>query len=88
MAHERGSLTTSLGGEDTAFTAALAQLRFAVPAGFGNPFAKRSLDRLIDSIVDTKREFGAIGEEGATLFGRPILDDEARRGLHLRCSRT
>jgi len=66
---------------------ALAQLRFALSMGFGRPFCARSLDRLIDSVIDTKREFGTVGgegDEGSTLFGGPVLADEARRALQLR----
>lgn len=67
---------------------ALAQLRFALSMGFGRPFSAWSLDRLIDSVIDTKREFGTVTDEGSTLFGGPILDDEARRELQLRRFRT
>jgi phenylacetate-CoA ligase len=70
------------------FTTALAQLGFAISMGFGRPFSAWSLDRLIDSIIDTKREFGTLGDEGATLLGGPVLDDEARRELQLRRFRT
>jgi len=56
--------------------------------GFGKPFARWSLDRLIDAISDTKREFGAIGAEGAGLLGGPTLDEETRREVHLRRFRT
>ena len=52
--------------------------------GLGRPFAKWSLERMIDSMIETRREFGAIGDEGTTLYGGPVLDEETRRELHLR----
>jgi phenylacetate-CoA ligase len=70
------------------FETALAQLRLAASVGFGRPFAKWSLDRLIDAMSETKREFGAIGTEGAELMGGPRLDEETSREVQLRRFRT
>lgn len=77
--------------ENEVFATSVAQLRFALSMGLGRPFSAWSLERLIDSIIDTKREFGTVGDEGnegSTLFGGPVLDDEARRELQLRRFRT
>jgi len=52
--------------------------------GLGRPLAKWSLDRFIESMIDTKREVGTLGAESGALFGGPVLDAEARRELHLR----
>jgi phenylacetate-CoA ligase len=70
------------------FTTSVAQLRFALSMGLGRPFSRWSLERMIDSMIETRREFGAISDEGTTLFGGPVLDDETRRELHLRRFRT
>jgi phenylacetate-CoA ligase len=74
--------------ETKVFATALAQLRFALSVGSGRPFSAWSLDRLIDSVIDTKREFGTLGDEGAAILGGPTLDDETRRKLQLRRFRT
>jgi phenylacetate-CoA ligase len=70
------------------FKTMLAQLRFAASIGAARPFAKWSLDQLIDSIIETRLEFGTIGSEGAALLSGPVLDDETRREFHLRRFRT
>src|SRR5437762_2957146 len=57
---------------------AFAQLRFVASVAFGLPFSARSLDRLVDGLLATRREFGAIGVEGAELLGGPALDEETR----------
>jgi phenylacetate-CoA ligase len=63
---------------------AFAQLRFAASLVFGVPFSTRSLDRLIDALLDTRREFGAIGAEGAEFLAGPALDEQTRRDVQLR----
>ena len=71
------------------FKTAVAQLRFAASVGLGRPFARWSLDHLIDAIKETRREFGAIDvEDGGSQLGGPVLDEETRRELHLRRFRT
>jgi phenylacetate-CoA ligase len=70
------------------FATSLAQIRFALSMGLGRPFSRWSLERMIDSMIETRREFGAIGDEGTTLYGGPVLDEETRRELHLRRFRT
>ena len=67
---------------------ALAQLRFAASLVFGVPFTMWSLDRLIDGIRETQREFGAVGSEGVELVEGPALDDETRADMQLRRFRT
>ena len=76
-------------GQAHVFKTAVAQLRFAASVGLGRPFARWSLDHLIDAIKETKREFGAIdAEDGGGQLGGPVLDEETRRELHLRRFRT
>jgi phenylacetate-coenzyme A ligase PaaK-like adenylate-forming protein len=70
------------------FEIAYAQLRFAASVVFGIPFDPRSLDRLIDGLLATQREFGPIGGEATELLGGPALDDETRREVQLRRFRT
>ena len=45
------------------FETAIAQLRFAASIVLAMPFDLRSLDRLVEGILDTQREFGAIGSD-------------------------
>ena len=66
------------------FTAALAQLLFAMSVGFGRPFSAWSLERLVEAMKETEREFGAIDAEGVELLSGPALDEETRREAQLR----
>ncbi|MEP6776111.1 MAG: AMP-binding protein [Chloroflexota bacterium] len=63
---------------------AFAQLRFAASMLFGTRFSLRSLDRMISAALETRREFGAVGAEGAELVAGPTLDEETRRDVQLR----
>jgi phenylacetate-CoA ligase len=65
---------------------AVAQLRFALSLALGRPFHTPSLDRLVDAIRETQREFGptAIGAEGAQILGGPALDESTRHDMQLR----
>jgi len=65
-----------------------AQLRYTASVVFGLPFSPRSLDRLVDALLATHREFGAVAPEGAELLGAPALDDDTRREMQLRRFRT
>jgi len=51
---------------------------------FGIPFSTGSLDRLVDGLLATQREFGRIGPEGGELLDGPMLDDETRRAMQIR----
>jgi phenylacetate-CoA ligase len=64
------------------------QLRLAASVAFGLPFDLRSLDRLVESLLETRREFGALGAEVAELVGGPTLDEETRREVQPRRFRT
>ncbi len=64
--------------------AALAQLRLAASVAFGVPLAPWALDRLVDALLATRREFGAAAPAGADLLTGVALDDETRRDLQLR----
>lgn len=66
------------------FKTALAQLRFGLSAAFARPFAHWSLDALIDALLDTRREFGAIEKGGDEMLAGPILDEEMRRDVQIR----
>jgi phenylacetate-coenzyme A ligase PaaK-like adenylate-forming protein len=61
-----------------------AQLRYTASVVFGLPFSARSLDRLVDALLATYHEFGAVAPEGAELLGGPVLDEETRREMQLR----
>lgn len=63
---------------------ALAQVRFAASVGLGIRFAPWSLDRLLEAVRDTHREFGEIGADGAELLQGPGLDEETRHEMQLR----
>ena len=67
---------------------AFAQIRFAASVVFGLPFAPWSLDRIADALLATRREFGAIGADGAEFVNGPPLDDETRRDVQIRRFRT
>jgi phenylacetate-coenzyme A ligase PaaK-like adenylate-forming protein len=63
---------------------AFAQLRLAVSLALGLPFSQRSLQRIIDGLQATRREFGAIERSGADLIQGPTLDPDALAEVHLR----
>ena len=65
-----------------------AQLRYTASVVFGLPFSARSLDRLVDALLATHREFGMVAPDGAELLGGPALDEETRREMQLRRFRT
>ncbi len=56
-----------------------AQLRFAASIVFGTRLSLHSLERLISSLQETRREFGVLGAEGRDLLAGPTLDEESRR---------
>jgi phenylacetate-CoA ligase len=66
------------------FRAALAQLRFAASLVFGVSFDLVALERLVDALAETRREFGAIGPDGAEALGGPALDERDRREIQRR----
>lgn len=66
------------------FAEMLAQLRFAASVAFGISFDLRSLEHLVDALVETRREFGTIAPDGAELLEAVRLDDATRRDLQLR----
>ena len=63
---------------------AVAQLRFAASLVFGLPFAPWALDRLLAAALDTRREFGPVGPQGAEVLGGPTLEEADRRDIQLR----
>jgi len=66
----------------------VAQLRFAASIALGVDFDVRSLERLVDAVGATRREFGGLGVGGAVPLEGPGLDDATRRELQLRRFRT
>ena len=70
------------------FETAFAQLRYAASLIFAIPFDLRSLDRLVDGILATQQEFGAIGSDSAEFLEGAELDEETRRDVQLRRFRT
>lgn len=67
---------------------AVAQIRVALSIATGRRLNIRALDRLLDGMLATSREFGMIGPEGAQALGGPPLDDEVRQKVALRRFRT
>jgi phenylacetate-CoA ligase len=63
---------------------AVAQLRLAASVALGVPFAPWALDRLVEALLATRHEFGAVAPEGAELVTGAALDDETRRAMALR----
>lgn len=61
-----------------------AQVRFATSILFARPFHLPSLDRLIETLIATRQEFGELTSEANELVGGPALDEETRRDLQLR----
>jgi phenylacetate-coenzyme A ligase PaaK-like adenylate-forming protein len=70
------------------FELVYTQLRFAASLVLAIPFDLRSLDRLIDGLLTTQREFGPLGAEALEMLGGVALDDETRRTVQLRRFRT
>lgn len=63
---------------------AFAQLRHGASLAFGLPFSTKALYTIIKSLQQTRREFGAMGQEGAEILSGPELDQETRREVQLR----
>lgn len=65
---------------------AVAQLRFALALALGRRFHAPSLERLIDAVLETQREFGtaALSDEAAKVLGGPALDEATRQDMQLR----
>jgi len=51
---------------------------------FGVRFSLRSLDQLVDSMLETRHEFGSLGKDSAYAIGGPSLDEDTRRDLQMR----
>lgn len=66
------------------FVTAFAQLRFAASLVFGVPFPNWVLDRLIDGLRETRREYGEIGADGGEALEGPALDEATGREIQLR----
>lgn len=66
------------------FETAFAQLRYAASVIFSLPFDLHSLDKLVDGILATQQEFGAMGADSAEFLGGPELDEETRRDVQIR----
>lgn len=59
-------------------------MRIGASLFLGRPFHLPSLDRIIEAMIDTRREFGAIQSEGAQAFCLPVLNEETLREVRLR----
>jgi phenylacetate-coenzyme A ligase PaaK-like adenylate-forming protein len=70
------------------FVTALALLRFAASLIFGVSFSRWALDKLVDALCETHREFGMIGAEGTEMLQGPTLTLEEQQETHLRLFRT
>lgn len=63
---------------------AIAQLRLVASIILDKPFAMWSLEWLINSIRDTRHEFGILSSEAAEFLKGPTLDAKTRGEFHLR----
>jgi phenylacetate-coenzyme A ligase PaaK-like adenylate-forming protein len=63
---------------------ALANLRFASSMLLGRPFHRRSLDRIVDAMVRTQHEMGAIGADSGEVLAGPTLDEGTRQAMQGR----
>jgi phenylacetate-coenzyme A ligase PaaK-like adenylate-forming protein len=63
---------------------ALANLRFASSMLLGRPFHRRSLDRIVDAMVRTQHEMGAIGTDSGEVLSGPTLDEDTRQTIQAR----
>lgn len=66
------------------FETAFAQLRLAYSLLTGRPFNTRSLNRLVDALLETQEEFGSLTGEAGEMMRGPALDETARREVQLR----
>jgi phenylacetate-coenzyme A ligase PaaK-like adenylate-forming protein len=66
------------------FETAYAQFRFAASLFLSQPFHIPSLQRLVDALVATRREFGALTADTAEFVSGPELDEPTRQELQLR----
>ena len=63
---------------------ALAQLQFGGSLLFARPFNLRALDRLVEGLLATRREFGALERPAAEMVNGPALDANSRREMQIR----
>ena len=68
--------------------AAFSQFRFALSLLLGTRFSTRSLDRLVASLRETKREFGVKALQQGPLLDGPELTDETRQQVQWQRFRT
>jgi len=66
----------------------IAHMRFAWSMLTGRPFHLPSLERLVDALIETRVEFGAVGSDAAGMLEAPALDEAAARDMQLRRLRT
>jgi phenylacetate-CoA ligase len=65
------------------FGAALAHMRFAISVGFGLRFDLRALDRVVDAIGESHREFGPLDAQGREALTPPMYTPDERRDMQL-----
>lgn len=66
------------------FETALAQLQFGGSLLFARPFSLGALDRLVDGLLATRREFGTLEPQAAELVNGPALDADSQREMQIR----
>lgn len=66
------------------FESIYAQLRFTTSLLFGRPFHLPSLNRLIDTLIATRQEFGTIGRGTAEFLNGPAFDTAALQEIQWR----
>ena len=63
---------------------AVAQLQFASSIVLARPFSLHALDRLVDGLLATRREFGELDRQANELVNGPVLDADSRRAVQMR----
>lgn len=70
------------------FESIYAQMRFSASLLFGRPFHLPSLNRLIDTLIATRHEFGTIGRGTEEFLNGPAFDTATLQEIQLRRFRT
>lgn len=63
---------------------ALAHVRYAWSMLTGRPFHLASMERLVDTLLETRAEFGEIRSDDMSALGAPALDAATTRDLQVR----
>ncbi len=65
------------------FSSAVALARFTYSIGSGAPFSTRSLERVVDGILDNLREFGPVDSDVREALEQPLWEVDEQREIQL-----